>query len=146
MAPPLSSDATAVTRQPGPILDLERLTFLTEICAAPGSPAAIGALVDAFVEDGRLRVVEMEGSLRAGDLGTLAHLANELKGSSGTIGAVGLADAATRLLRQARVALRGQAVEPSESADHDVGQLLGLVATEFQRAETALRAAVPGRL
>jgi HPt (histidine-containing phosphotransfer) domain-containing protein len=128
---------------PGPSLDLERLEFLTEICAASGSPATIEGLVDAFVEDGHLRVVKMEWSLRARDLGTLADLAHELKGSSGTIGAVALADAAARVQQQACVALGRSAVEASDV--EDVRRLLGVATSEFRRAESALRAAVPVR-
>ncbi|MDQ1567937.1 MAG: Hpt domain [Actinomycetota bacterium] len=144
VAPPLSSDAITAGFVPsGPSLDLERLTFLTEICAGSGSPATIEGLVDAFVEDGHLRVVKMERSLRARDLGTLAELAHELKGSSDTIGAVALADAAGHVQRQARVALGQSAVETSDV--EDVRWLLGVTTTEFRRAETALRAAVPAR-
>src|SRR5436309_3345125 len=110
MAPPLSSDAIAAALvHPRPSLDPERLTYLIEICAGSGSPTTVDALIDAFVEDGRVRLMEMETSLRAGDLGSLAHLAHELKGSSSTIGAVALADAAARLQRQARADLRRSA-------------------------------------
>jgi HPt (histidine-containing phosphotransfer) domain-containing protein len=144
MAPPRSSDAIPSSSVPGgPSLDLERLTFLTEICAGSGSPATIEGLVDAFVEDGHFRVVRMEWSLRARDLGTLADLAHELKGSSDTIGAVALADAAGHVQRQARVALGRSTVEASDV--EDVRRLLGVTTTEFRRAETALRAAVPAR-
>jgi HPt (histidine-containing phosphotransfer) domain-containing protein len=144
MATPLSSDAIAAAPlEPGPSLDVERFTFLTEICAASGSPATIEGLVDAFVEDGQFRVVEMERCLRARDLGALADIALELKGSSGTIGAVAVSGVAASLHRQARVALGRSTVGRSDV--EDLGRLLDLTATEFRRVAAALRAAVPGR-
>jgi HPt (histidine-containing phosphotransfer) domain-containing protein len=127
----------------GPSLDLDRLAVLTEVCAAPGSPATISVVVDAFLEDGRLRIEEMQGSLRNRDLGALAHLAHEMKGSSGTIGAVALADAAAGLHRQA-MAVAGRS--PGDA--HDVRRLrrwLEHAEEEFRRAETGLRTALPGR-
>jgi HPt (histidine-containing phosphotransfer) domain-containing protein len=142
MAAPVSPDATAASLQPDASLDLERFDFLSEICAASGSPTTIEALVEAFVEDGHRRVTEMEGFLHAGDLPELASLAHELRGSSATIGAVALSDAVAGLQRRALEAGN----RPAELSDsNDLGRLVRQTAVEFRRAEIALRAAAPKR-
>jgi HPt (histidine-containing phosphotransfer) domain-containing protein len=112
------------------------------MCASSDSPATIDALIEAFVEDGHARMLEMERSLHARDLVALADVAHELLGSSGTIGAVALSGAVGGVQRQAAVALGRPAVEPVDV--EDLGRLLALMATEFHRAETALRAAASG--
>jgi HPt (histidine-containing phosphotransfer) domain-containing protein len=133
----------ATPHEVGPSLDLERLAVLTEVCAASGSPATIGVVIDAFLEDGHLRMVEMKGSLRRRDLGALAHLAHELTGSSGTIGAVALADAAAGLHRQA---IAAASRSPGEAPDvQRLRRCLEHTEAEFRRAESGLRTAVPGR-
>jgi HPt (histidine-containing phosphotransfer) domain-containing protein len=112
---------------------------LTEMCAAPGSPATIGALVDAFVEDAQIRVAEVRKALQARDLAALMHLAHELKGGSATIGAVGLAGVAVGVQRRVRVAAGRPTLLASDV--EDLERLIDLAGSEFRRAELALRAA-----
>ena len=141
MVSPTSLPALAVS-ETGAGLDLARLAFLTEIFGRSGSPATIGELVDAFVEDGHLRLEAMGRCLGAGDLASVAGLAHELKGSSGTIGAVALCDAVSGLHRRALASAGGEAGTPPEV--DDVEQWLDLTRLEFRRAELALRSAVQG--
>ena len=110
------------------------------MCRAPGSRSTIDAIVDAFVEDGDLRVVEMEGSLRARDLAALADLAHELKGSSASVGAAALSALASGLQRQAAAAARRSPIEVSDV--EDIERMLDLAVAEFRRAETAFRTAL----
>ncbi len=140
MAVPRGADAAVAVPVPaGPALDLERFAVLTEMCAAPGSPATIGALVDAFVEDAQIRVAEVRKALQARDLAALMHLAHELKGGSATIGAVGLAGVAVGVQRRVRVAAGRPTLLASDV--EDLERLIDLAGSEFRRAELALRAA-----
>ena len=93
-----------------PLVDHDVLRDLAGVCADSGS-AFVLELTEVFAADARGAFERMRDCARQGDCTTLAREAHRLKGSSGTLGAVGLAGACLEIERRAREGRCGD-VEP----------------------------------
>ncbi len=113
------------------VVDLEQFDGLRQLAAASEDPAFLRSLVDRYLEQARSQLARMEEAARHGDAEALGEAAHGLKGTSATMGAIGVASACAAL--EAAVA-RAEAAGVEE---------LGLVSAEIERAATALRARAP---
>jgi len=84
-----------------PLVDHDVLRDLAGVCADSGS-AFVLELTEVFAADARGAFERMRNSARQGDCTMLAREAHRLKGSSGTLGAIGLAGACLEIERRAR--------------------------------------------
>jgi len=89
-------------------VDHDVLRDLAGVSADSGSRFVL-ELAEVFTADARGTIERMRACARRGDCGTLAREAHRLKGSSGTLGAVGLAGACLEIERRARAGACGDA-------------------------------------
>jgi len=124
MTDPLGSD-----REDG-VLDVAQLTGLRELADASGDPCFLRTLVEEYLDEAQAQVAQLQEASARGDLPAARRLAHGLNGTSATMGASGVSSAACCIERAAA------AGEPAETPSLDK------LATELQRATTALRMAV----
>lgn len=112
----------------GELLDLEVIRDLSEVTADSG-PGFLRSVLDRFSADARDCIERMRRHARSGDAASLAREAHRLKGSSGTVGAVLLADQCREIERSARAGLC-TGMEPKIEQAHDAldATRVGLVA------------------
>jgi len=121
--------AAAVSPIVGAILDQQALASLREL----GSKECHD-LVKLFLKDGASRVAALREALKKGDRAAIGELAHSLKGSSGSLGAIAVADTCEQLQVAASTGDLDRATE-----------LIGVVETDFERVKAALgRELTPG--
>ncbi|MCW2810744.1 MAG: hypothetical protein JWP61_1202 [Friedmanniella sp.] len=112
-------------------LDNSRLADLADLRAADGT-SMLDIIVDTFLERSGNRLEALRTAAAAGDAGTLADAAHELRGTSATIGADRVAQLCGTMERTARQ-------QGSVPASAELDRL----AVELTRASTALRQVSP---
>lgn len=105
-------------------LDHSRLTMLQ---SSGGGTDLVTELVELFVGDVPARLDALAGAIANGDPEALVRAAHSLKGSSATMGAVGMAELCRRL------ETHGRAGDVTSAAP-----VLALLQEEFERASRAL--------
>ena len=83
------------------VLDLEVIDRLREL-GGEDQPELVFDLIRLFLTDAHDRLAEMRRALREGDLDAIARIAHTLKGSSGSLGAVQLAEVCREVEELAR--------------------------------------------
>lgn len=81
-------------------LDRERLDLMREL-GEPGEPDPVAELVEVFETQTRQLVAELQAGNASGDHDTVRKAAHSLKGSSGNLGALRLAELSRLLEHQA---------------------------------------------
>ncbi len=109
--------------------DRNKLAELQELTG--GDPAWVSELLETYVADTRARLVELREAVRAGSVPRVQRAAHGIKGSSGNVGAVRMADTCHRL----------ESVERDGSADR-MDELL----MDVEEAFVAMMEGIPPEL
>ncbi len=96
-------------------LDPEAVGALVELLG--GDAEALAEIVDACLEEGPLRLVELRQGAAAGDAVLIGRAAHTLKANAATFGAVRLEQLCRELEGRARAGDLGGAVDRAESID-----------------------------
>jgi HPt (histidine-containing phosphotransfer) domain-containing protein len=88
----------------GELLDLGVIRELADVTADSGF-IFLRDVLEGFAADARGSLRRMQGHVRIGDAASLAREAHRLKGSSGTVGAIRLADECLEIERAARAGI-----------------------------------------
>jgi HPt (histidine-containing phosphotransfer) domain-containing protein len=112
----------------GELLDFSVIRDLEEVTADSG-PGFLRAVLERFTADALDGLDRMRRHARCGDTAALAREAHRLKGSSGTVGAILLAEECREIERSARAGLC-TGMEPKIEQAHDAldATRVGLVA------------------
>jgi PAS domain S-box-containing protein len=109
-------------------LDKRRLAELREL-QIPGGPDVLAGIIEAFLKNATVRLPELQQALRQNHLEKVKELAHMLKGGSGTLGAVQMAELCKQL------EAKGYAGDLSQTQ-----ALWQALAAEFARVRSALEA------
>ncbi|MFN2506603.1 MAG: response regulator [Acidimicrobiales bacterium] len=123
---------TSGTGPDADVLDATQLDSLRRLGDASGDPSFLRNLVDEYLAKAWSELVELREADARGDTPALLAVAHGLKGASATMGACGVATACESLESSAR---RGEMPGPRG---------LDRVATELEKATTALHVGTPG--
>ena len=123
---------------PLPALDTTILAALQELSESTG-PDFLSQLIADFVQDTTASLEALQAAVHAGNAETLAQVAHSLKGSSASIGALGMADLCATLQALGR---RGAVTEAAPLVEQLVGEF-SRVRHTYTTAATSLSAGVP---
>jgi HPt (histidine-containing phosphotransfer) domain-containing protein len=110
----------------GPILDGLRLY---------GGPQILLSTIDSFLDHVPLRLQELADAIRRGDLEEMAWAAHGLRGSCGTVGAMGLVRACARLEAEASAGRADEAAEVFAELERQWPAVLAALEAERARAQ-----------